>query len=89
MRRFVTHTAREALDHLGTNTGRPCSGRSSGLIAELQLETSKRNPGEDPRVPERSVLMKTTFVDLKNPDLYCDGIPHEVFARLRSEAPVA
>jgi linalool 8-monooxygenase len=55
----------------------------------LQLETSKQNPGEDPRVPERSVLMKTTFVDLKNPDLYCDGIPHEVFARLRSEAPVA
>ena len=33
--------------------------------------------------------MKTTFVDLKNPDLYRDGIPHEVFARLRREAPVA
>ena len=33
--------------------------------------------------------MKTTFVDLKNPDLYRDGIPHEVFTRLRREAPVA
>jgi linalool 8-monooxygenase len=33
--------------------------------------------------------VKTTFVDLKNPDVYCDGIPHEVFARLRREAPVA
>ena len=33
--------------------------------------------------------MKTTFVDLKNTDLYRDGIPHEVFARLRREAPVA
>ncbi len=33
--------------------------------------------------------MKTTFIDLKNPDLYRDGIPHEVFARLRREAPVA
>jgi len=33
--------------------------------------------------------MKTTFVDLKNPDVYRDGIPHEVFARLRREAPVA
>ena len=33
--------------------------------------------------------MKTTFVDLKNPDLYRGGIPHEVFARLRREAPVA
>ena len=33
--------------------------------------------------------MKTTFVDLKSPDLYRDGIPHEVFTRLRREAPVA
>ena len=33
--------------------------------------------------------MKNTFIDLKNPDLYRDGIPHEVFARLRREAPVA
>ena len=33
--------------------------------------------------------MKTTFVDLKNTDLYRDGTPHEVFARLRREAPVA
>lgn len=33
--------------------------------------------------------MKTTFVDLKNPDLYRDGIPHEVFTRLRREAPIA
>jgi linalool 8-monooxygenase len=33
--------------------------------------------------------MKTTFVDLKNTDLYRDGIPHEVFARLRREAPIA
>jgi linalool 8-monooxygenase len=33
--------------------------------------------------------MKTTFVDLKNPDLYRDGIPHGVFAWLRREAPVA
>ncbi len=33
--------------------------------------------------------MKNTFVDLKNPDLYHDGIPHEVFTRLRREAPVA
>lgn len=33
--------------------------------------------------------MKTTYVDLKNPDLYADGIPHEVFAKLRREAPVA
>ena len=29
--------------------------------------------------------MKTTFVDLKNTDLYRDGTPHEVFARLRRE----
>jgi linalool 8-monooxygenase len=33
--------------------------------------------------------MKTTFVDLKNPDLYRDGIPHEVFTRLRRETPIA
>ncbi len=33
--------------------------------------------------------MKSTFIDLKDPDLYRDGIPHEVFARLRREAPVA
>src|SRR5712671_6288896 len=33
--------------------------------------------------------MKSTFVDLKNPDLYREGIPHQVFARLRREAPVA
>jgi len=33
--------------------------------------------------------MKNTFIDLKNPDLYRDGIPHEVFSRLRREAPVA
>ena len=33
--------------------------------------------------------MKSTFIDLKNPDLYREGIPHEVFARLRREAPVA
>ena len=33
--------------------------------------------------------MKTTFVDLKNPDLYRDGIPHEIFAKLRLGAPVA
>ena len=33
--------------------------------------------------------MKNTFIDLKNPDLYRDGIPHEAFARLRREAPVA
>jgi cytochrome P450 len=33
--------------------------------------------------------MKTTFVDLKDTDLYRDGIPHEVFARLRREASVA
>jgi len=33
--------------------------------------------------------MKTTHVDLKNPDLYRDGIPHEVFTKLRREAPVA
>jgi linalool 8-monooxygenase len=32
--------------------------------------------------------MKSTFVDLKNPDLYREGIPHQVFARLRREAPV-
>lgn len=28
------------------------------------------------------------MVDLKNPDLYLDGPPHEVFARLRRECPV-
>jgi linalool 8-monooxygenase len=33
--------------------------------------------------------MKTTFVDLKNPDLYRDGIPHEVFTRLRRDTPIA
>ena len=33
--------------------------------------------------------MKTSFVDLKDPDLYRDGIPHEAFTRLRHEAPVA
>jgi len=33
--------------------------------------------------------MKTASVDLKNPDLYNAGIPHEVFAKLRREAPVA
>lgn len=33
--------------------------------------------------------MQTTGVDLKNPDLYRDGVPHEVFSRLRREAPVA
>src|SRR6202795_1357967 len=33
--------------------------------------------------------MKTSSVDLKNPDLYNAGIPHEVFAKLRREAPVA
>src|ERR1700675_3231071 len=33
--------------------------------------------------------MKTSFVDLKNPDVFRDGIPHETFARLRREMPVA
>jgi linalool 8-monooxygenase len=33
--------------------------------------------------------MKSTFIDLKDPDLYREGIPHEVFARLRREAPIA
>ncbi len=33
--------------------------------------------------------MKTSLVDLKNPDAFRDGIPHEVFARMRREAPVA
>src|ERR1700730_18525437 len=33
--------------------------------------------------------MNSTFIDLKDPDLYREGIPHEVFARLRREAPVA
>src|SRR5260221_10914506 len=33
--------------------------------------------------------MKTASVDLKNPDLNNAGIPHEVFAKLRREAPVA
>ena len=33
--------------------------------------------------------MKTTFVDLKNPDLYRDGIPHEVFTGLRRDTPIA
>ena len=33
--------------------------------------------------------MKTSSVDLKNPDLYHAGIPQEVFAKLRREAPVA
>jgi hypothetical protein len=44
---------------------------------------------ETPQCFEGSVLMKTTFVDLKNPDLYRHGIPHEVFTRLRREAPIA
>jgi linalool 8-monooxygenase len=38
---------------------------------------------------DKESMIKTTFVDLKNTDLYRDGIPHEVFARLRREAPVA
>jgi len=33
--------------------------------------------------------MKTSLVDLKNPDVFRDGIPHEVFARMRRETPVA
>jgi linalool 8-monooxygenase len=33
--------------------------------------------------------MKTSIVDLKNPDVFGGGIPHEVFARMRREAPVA
>src|SRR5579863_5891469 len=33
--------------------------------------------------------MKTSFVDLKNPDVFRDGVPHETFARLRREMPVA
>src|ERR1700677_4592379 len=63
---FGRHTIE---DHWPTLQG----GRPSGLIRELQLETPERNSGEDPRVIERSVLMKTTFVDLKNTDLYRDG----------------
>ena len=27
-------------------------------------------------------------VDLKNPDLYLSGVPHEIFTRLRHEDPV-
>jgi len=33
--------------------------------------------------------MKTSFIDLKDPDVFSEGIPHEAFARLRREAPVA
>lgn len=32
--------------------------------------------------------MNAPSVDLKDPDLYASGIPHEVFARLRRECPV-
>jgi len=32
--------------------------------------------------------MNVPSVDLKDPDLYASGIPHEVFARLRRERPV-
>lgn len=32
--------------------------------------------------------MNPTDVDLKNPDLYINGAPHEVFTRLRAEDPV-
>src|SRR3984893_4369592 len=66
----------------------PCTGRPSSLYGSCNWRL-KTEIGEDPQVLERSVLMKTTFVDLKNPDLYREGIPHEVFARLRREAPVA
>src|ERR1700691_3529808 len=37
----------------------------------------------------KGLNMMTSFVDLKDPDLYRDGIPHEAFTRLRHEAPVA
>jgi hypothetical protein len=33
-------------------------------------------------------LMNAPSVDLKDPDLYTSGTPHEVFARLRRECPV-
>ena len=32
--------------------------------------------------------MNLDQVDLKNPDLYLNGVPHELFARLRAEDPV-
>ena len=30
-----------------------------------------------------------TAIDITDPDLYANGIPHEVFTRLRREDPVA
>jgi linalool 8-monooxygenase len=32
--------------------------------------------------------MELDAIDLKNPDLYLAGVPHEIFARLRAEDPV-
>ena len=33
--------------------------------------------------------MQITPVDLKDPELYRDGIPHQIFIRLRREAPIS
>ncbi|MBV8774994.1 MAG: cytochrome P450, partial [Deltaproteobacteria bacterium] len=33
--------------------------------------------------------MKISPVDLKDPELYRDGIPHQIFTQLRREAPVS
>ena len=33
--------------------------------------------------------MKTSPVDLRDPELYRDGIPHQIFTQLRREAPIS
>lgn len=33
-------------------------------------------------------MLKTANVQLDNPDTFVDGVPHELFARLRRVAPV-
>jgi cytochrome P450 len=32
--------------------------------------------------------MEPAVIDLKNPDLYAAGVPHEIFTRLRREDPL-
>ena len=33
-------------------------------------------------------MVQSTQVDIYSPDVYVEGVPHEVFAQLRREAPV-
>jgi hypothetical protein len=48
-----------------------------------------RLQGAKPDEPQEIRDMQITPIDLKDPELYRDGIPHEVFTQVRPETPVS